>query len=1702
MNIFGNNKMSTKAQQKAAARQRALRNAAKKAQPNVGSVVRNIVAQKAAPVRLTGIPVPQGSPVQGGDAPVRLTGVPQQQGFISSLTNKLTQVAQDTAYGAKHPAEVAKQVPSAIRKLVGSFGNAAQAVAKVGRQVTLPSAEGASVKDIAKATPNTGEFLSGLGKWASQQSQGMAQSGGTGIAYILSKLGFKDAAKAASEVGRGEDPIGRLVSAANQYDSLGERKAGLSLDVATLVAPVGKVADVTKGLVKASTAKEVSNILKGYGIKGIAKDTVEKIAATQDPKEIGTLMGKAVSVAEHSRSNAPVVRAYTRDGSSSVAKSAKEASNARDESLMMTIERHLPKLEESTGNLSKDFQRHDDASFLRDIMDRLANRKTMNKVSEDDKLTAFETLKRHGIEVPQQNKPDTILQEARKYKSADAFVKAQEGGIKHAQTGKPVTARLYHGSPDARFAEEFDPMKTGYYKDAPDLLPDMREWESLYGKPSQGFRAESTLGNKGVSFTDSRATAKSYSEKPAFDTQNSVPMVLERYVTLKNPKVYDMGGKKWNLNMEQEMRKALENGHDGLVFKNILDDYHPFNSKTPANNIIALDTNAIKTRSQLTDIWNKANKKSLFSGSSKGHVMNPFYSDSSKYLETEARKYSNPEDFVREQRRAGNIPPSVRDAKAKLDEIGNRPDMLDFMHKNGKISGKTWNEYHAAGREYRKALDEQGDELTNIWKKAQEKSGGTSKKAYPTDSSPRSSLGGLNLEQPTPKTAVSTGSTPQAKFREALRSSEKSYAKSNVPTYKHTKIDLSTPEGKKKVFDTTWAKVREIGQDAWVKVKKLQRAEGIVQNKGTNPYEAKKLYAGRVSTRLESAKNEVSSIDKELLSSSKKLGVTDSELKKQVNTYLQSLHAPERNAVHGDGAAGMTTQEALALKKQILASPSGKEVARLAGKVRALNEKTLEILKSGQVISQEVYNRLKSTYKNHVPLNRILPGSEDVVQVLGGGKGINVKSTGIKRAKGSALGVSDILTNAYANVSEAIVRAEKNRVDLATLEFARNNKATGLFTEVKPKAVGQTFDGKPILERVNDPQVLTLRENGKPVYLRINDPSLSKVFQAVNAETVPVLFRGVAAITRFYSGLATRFKPDFAFSNKFRDIQDAMINVSANKDGGLVSAVKVAKNDPGSMKDVLDFMRGKSTEGTKLYEQMRMDGGTTGGMALSTRKNLEIDVSSIEKINRSNPRKAAEAVLNGIDNWNTIFEDSTRLSVYKEALNKGLSRDQAAVMAKDATLDFNTKGTGGSIINALYMFSNASIQGSTNMLRAMKNPKTATIVTASVSGSVWAVNKWNDMVDPEWRNKVSTWDRVSNFPIMIPSKEGASYITLPVSWGIKPIKVMADEMYDLSVGKGKGLIDSTKKVLAAAVDAYNPTGGTDFISSITPTVLDIPSEVSRNKSWSGSMIKPDWKKGLPNADQYYDSINNSTLGRLLVEATGKVSESTGRNIDISPSDAYYALNQLVGGAGQFVTKTINSIGAVASGNTPQARDIPFVSRFFKTRTEEETQSAAKRSGTVKIEEQLRQYKTGSAEQKSALQEYIKSLPTDEDRRSKLYILNQEGFDTKGVSSSKAVIEGRPILQKMQSLSGKELTDYQSTLSPKDVENYKAAKKAFDTSRTLQIHKDNAEEIQKIADVYQSGDVQKATEMLSKFPKDQQAAIASGVQSVLKKRKGL
>lgn len=888
---------------------------------------------------------------------------------------------------------------------------------------------------------------------------------------------------------------------------------------------------------------------------------------------------------------------------------------------------------------------------------------------------------------------------------------------------------------------------------------------------------------------------------------------------------------------------------------------------------------------------------------------------------------------------------------------------------------------------------------------------------------------GTNLSaksQSIPETATTPGG--QAHTMTDKPTEDVPYSKVNdnnvIPPAKQKLPDLSSPEKKQVYKESLWSKFRTTIQDSWNKAKGLEKTG--TKNKGLQPSEAQELFSGRVGARLEDLSEEVRKIDKDLVDTSK---VVKRDLKPEVNRYLQAIHAPERNAVHGDGAAGMTTAEA----KKIVAELGGnKEVTRIAGEIKKLNDRTLDVLLDGQVIDKATYDKLKSTYKNYVPLNRIMPEDDDIIQSLTGGKGLNVKGSGIKFAKGSDKEVADILTNTYANLGEAIARSEKNRVNLATLEFARNNKNTGLFEEISPKIVGKKIDfagreigqklsdtpttSEYVFEQITDPTVLKIREKGKQVYLKIHDEGLAKMYQAINQEQLPGHFKFIGAVTRYFASLATRFNPEFVLSNKIRDLQEAMVNVSATKGMGAKGSGKVLTKDVGSMMDVTAALSGADTPGARLYNQMRLDGGTTGGMALSTRKNLELDVAKIEKLNRSNPRKAIESVLNGIENWNTVFEDSTRLSVYKSALDRGLGREQAAILAKNATLNFNKKGTAGPIINSVWMFSNASIQGTTNTLKAMKNPKVAATVTTLVGSATYAANSWNDKADPEWRDKVSEWDRNSNLVIMLPSTDGGSnYITIPVAWGIKPIKVMSDRAYDLANGKGKGLVDAVGDTIGSAIDAYNPIGGTDMISTAMPTVFDTPVDLARNKSWSGSLIKPDWMEGLPKADQKFDSLEQSAVGRGLIKLTSYVSEKSKRSIDFSPQDLNYVLDQIIGGGGRFIEKTANSISGLVKGEEVRDRDIPFWSRFVKERTEQEVQSSVQRTQRNNIYEDFKQFETGSQEQKDAIQEYLKSLPTNEDRQREGFILRDNGFDMKGISLSESAINIKPTYEKVDEL---------------------------------------------------------------------------------------
>ena len=328
------------------------------------------------------------------------------------------------------------------------------------------------------------------------------------------------------------------------------------------------------------------------------------------------------------------------------------------------------------------------------------------------------------------------------------------------------------------------------------------------------------------------------------------------------------------------------------------------------------------------------------------------------------------------------------------------------------------------------------------------------------------------------------------------------------------------------------------------------------------------------------------------------------------------------------------------------------------------------------------------------------------------------------------------------------------------------------------------------------------------------------------------------------------------------------------------SATKAVARVPKSATDVTAWIIGKDTAGARLYAQMRADGGTTGGIGLSTREIIDLELKTIIKEKESVPFKAWKKTIRAVDSWNRIFEDSTRLASYKQALENGLTREQSAFIAKNVTVNFNTKGTASPLINALYMFANASVQGQTRTLKSLRNPKTLAIVSGMVGGLVFMSRERNDMIDEKWEDKVSNWDKNHSIVFVLPEGEDGKfrYITVPVSWGLKPLKILMDRVYDAYNGKLESVAQGTADVAVSFIDAYNPIGGSDFFSAITPTPLDIPVEVARNKAWHGGMIYPAWKQALPASERIFESTNETLKGKTAIQVADQLSEI---NIELS-----------------------------------------------------------------------------------------------------------------------------------------------------------------------------------------------------------------------------
>ena len=743
-------------------------------------------------------------------------------------------------------------------------------------------------------------------------------------------------------------------------------------------------------------------------------------------------------------------------------------------------------------------------------------------------------------------------------------------------------------------------------------------------------------------------------------------------------------------------------------------------------------------------------------------------------------------------------------------------------------------------------------------------------------------------------------------------------------------------------LESRWDAIRRKVQDEFLPVQRMQ--EDIARQGGkigeqSEPYLATELFQGRAGDQLRALETEYI---QPAITRMRKAGLTVADLDK----YLIALHAPERNAHVAkinpkmpDGGSGMTNAEAAKVVADVARSGKKADYDYIANSIHAMNEQTRKLQLDSGLISREQYDAW-GKYQKYVPLRTDMEG-----EGMRTGQGFNIRGAESKRATGRSSEADSPLTFSLMQAQEKIIRAEKNRVGQAMLKLVEDNPDPDLWKINDTPTMQSVNTGTGLVQTTPDPMyqyadnVLAVKRDGKTHLIEFKGEQGKKIAAAMkrlNAAKFNIIVRGVQKTLNVYKALQTSYNPDFVLPNLVRDLQTAGINLGADKSAKM--AVGMVKGVPKAWKAAFDVTGNKAAKvGSKYHDAMReylANGGKVDSYATDdfseTQKQLEKQLEEADPSGITRARIILRAGAQAIDRVNGATETAVRLSAYVQARDAGMSPARAASLAKNLTVNFNRKGEWGSVINTMYVFSNASIQGSTRLLKSLTTTKRGAAVAGGIVASGIAYGLAAAALFGEDEDGRKIWDT-------IPAHEKENHILIPTG-GKKYIKIPLPYGYNVlfNAGRATGEVTAGSKkpgaaafeVLQAASGAFNPLGGDgSALQMLIPTIGDPFVQAAENKSWTGKPIVPEQAPfGLqkPQSELSTRRTSNTAkaVARWINKATGG-DEVTSGKIDVSPALLDHFFEFAVGGTGRFVERAAQLPGK----DEIKTRDIPVIRRF-------------------------------------------------------------------------------------------------------------------------------------------------------------------------------
>lgn len=525
--------------------------------------------------------------------------------------------------------------------------------------------------------------------------------------------------------------------------------------------------------------------------------------------------------------------------------------------------------------------------------------------------------------------------------------------------------------------------------------------------------------------------------------------------------------------------------------------------------------------------------------------------------------------------------------------------------------------------------------------------------------------------------------------------------------------------------------------------------------------------------------------------------------------------------------------------------------------------------------------------------------------------------------------IAQMMANLLA-VKEMGLQNDAKKELAEMLKDSDNWKVVKSTKRVKLNEIGQVVGVEEFTDRERK-EGIAFVEDGKVRYLApaneaIKDSNLYKALKAGRidgSQAGNAIKRVMFKIGNVYRPLITSLSLTFGLRQLPADIQEAIGGINTeldNEDGSFGGYIDRKKVQAKFIKNVTRSASFLLVEGSfnKVFTNrtgIKSDAFDVGaqweeaqryGMPMSWRMlnfKGDVGIKEIEAMFRESGnatvKDKANRFVDFISNANDALENTARLAAYMTAKEMGLPPNQAAVIGKNITINFENKGTKDTWLRAMYLFYGAAVNGARKNVKIMarmgaKGLGMYALGAAGLRMYQYAMmddDEIDDLIQSEYQNRQRTIIPIPGTDKNINIKTPYSFhrITRGVGFGA------VDYMY------GKRTIgDAAFDVADGIFTIFDPVSGSASPTNVFPTYIaplfatgidvggfEIPGI---NLDYAGRPIVNPILNATADKDVDKKKINTS---KFMVALTEYMYDQTNGAMDFSPAYMEYLWDQYV-----------------------------------------------------------------------------------------------------------------------------------------------------------------------------------------------------------------